>query len=214
MKRGTPEHPKVVRLAKMLGVRRCTAVGVLEMLWHLTARYTPRGDVGKWSDEEIATALDWDGVPERLTHALVSCGLLEEHPEHRLIVHDWPEHADKAVKQLLDRRGEDFIVTHVSTCGHNGRPSAEITALPEPKPEPEPKPISLRSFRARTTFPPDFVLTDKLRAFATAGGLDAEAEFSHFRDHHRSKGNKFADWPAAFRTWCRRCDQFPARSRG
>jgi len=133
MKRGTPEHPKVSRLAKVLAVRRYVAVGLLEMLWHLTARYTPAGDVGKWSDEEIATALDWDGTPALLTQALVASGLLERHPDHRLIVHDWAEHADDAVKLLLKRRGCGFVSRHVPTC-------SDINLLPEPKPEPKPDP--------------------------------------------------------------------------
>ena len=136
MKRGTPDHPKVVRLAKVLGVRRYVAVGLLEMLWHLTARYTPRGDVGKWSDDEIATALDWDSDPATLIYALLSCGLLEHHPSHRLIVHDWAEHADEAVKLLLKRRQCDFVSRHVPTC-------SDINPLPEPLPEPKPEPLIL-----------------------------------------------------------------------
>jgi hypothetical protein len=133
MKRGTPEHPKLVRFAKVLGVRRYVAVGLLEMLWHLTARYTPAGDVGKWSDEEIATALDWDGKPAVLTQALVESGLLERHPAHRLIIHDWAEHADDAVKLLLKRRGCGFVSRHVATC-------SDINLLPKPEPKPEPEP--------------------------------------------------------------------------
>jgi len=58
-------------------------------------------------------------------------GLLERHPEHRMIVHDWGEHADKAVKQLLKGRQEGFVCPHVYTCGQK-------SALPEPEPEPEP----------------------------------------------------------------------------
>jgi hypothetical protein len=138
MKRGTPDHPKLGRFAKVLGVRRYVAVGLLEMLWHLTARYTPAGDVGKWSDDEIATALDWEGEPGVLMRGFVSSGLLERHPDHRLIVHDWAEHADKAVKQLLTRQGKGFVCPHVYTCAH-------ISALPEPEPEPEPGSLSFAS---------------------------------------------------------------------
>jgi len=131
VKRGTPDHPKVVRFAAVLGVTRYAAVGLLELLWHLTARYTPCGDVGKWSDQEIAIALGWDGPPTALIHALVASGLLESHPVHRLIVHDWAEHADKAVKQLLARQGRSFVSTCGDMCGHVST-SAEISALPEP----------------------------------------------------------------------------------
>jgi hypothetical protein len=143
VKRGTPEHPKLIRLAKLLGVRRYVAVGLLELLWHLTARYTPAGDVGKWSDDEIATALDWDGDPAVIVRAFVASGLVERHPEHRLIVHDWAEHADDTVKLLLKRRQRDFVSRHVPTC-------PDINLLPEPKPEPKPEPLLLMGADAPT----------------------------------------------------------------
>src|SRR5262245_52048956 len=121
MKRGTPDHPKVVRLAKLLGVRRYVAVGLLEMLWHLTARYTPRGDVGKWSDEEIASALDWDGDPAALIYAFLQSGLIENHSEHRLIVHDWADHAEESVQKNLKRRGLSFVSGLVETYPDKSR---------------------------------------------------------------------------------------------
>jgi hypothetical protein len=47
MKRGTPEHPKTAHLMAALSIPRPYAVGILELLWHFTARYAPRGDVGR-----------------------------------------------------------------------------------------------------------------------------------------------------------------------
>jgi hypothetical protein len=32
----------------------CRAVGVMESIWHLTARETPRGNIGKLSNSMIA----------------------------------------------------------------------------------------------------------------------------------------------------------------
>ena len=49
MKRGTPDHPKVAKLASMIGLPIPWAlpytVGLLEMLWHFTAKFAPRGDI-------------------------------------------------------------------------------------------------------------------------------------------------------------------------
>lgn len=39
-------------------------------------------------------------------------------------------------------------------------------------------------------------------------GLDPAATAEHFRDHHRSKASRFADWDAAFRTWLRNAVRF------
>lgn len=45
-------------------------------------------------------------------------------------------------------------------------------------------------------------------AFAREHGIDLEQERWRFEDHHDSKGNKFADWDAAFRTWLRNAVKF------
>ena len=160
VKRGTPEHPKVVRLAKVLGVRRYVAVGLLEMLWHFTARYAIRGDVGRWSDDEIATALDWDGRPDQLIGALVECRFLDAHTAHRLVVHDITDHADNSWRQCLTDAGLPFWDGSSPRRVQPGRPPSgnsretpvtgiktpvklQKTPQPEPEPEPEPKPEPL-----------------------------------------------------------------------
>jgi hypothetical protein len=207
VKRGTPDHPKVVRFAKVLGARRHVAVGLLEMLWHLTARYTPAGDVGKWSDDEIATALDWDQDPARLIGAFVVCGLLEPHPMHRLIVHDWPEHADDSVKLLLKRRDLSFVSRHVATC-------SDINLLPKPLPKPLPEPLSESSrhgARRATQWPDDFSLTLERAEVARLLGLDAAGEWAKFKDHALKDGATHKSWDAAWRYWCRRAPEFQRR---
>jgi len=110
MKRGTHDHPKLKALARTLGVPRPHAIGVLELLWYFTATYAPRGDVGRYSDADIAEACEWppDRDPSELVRALVSCRWLDEHPTYRLVVHDWPEHADPYVHATLAKRGETF----------------------------------------------------------------------------------------------------------
>lgn len=70
--------------------------------------------------------------------------------------------------------------------------------------------------RARTSprhrWPPEFVLTDELRAKALELGVEhPDAEFSHFRDHHTAKGSTMADWNAAWSSWCRKARQFAPR---
>lgn len=109
MKRGTPSHPKVDDLMDSLGVSRVVAVGTLELMWHFTAKYAIQGDVGKWSDARIASACEWDGPPETLILGLGLAGWLDRSDEHRLLVHDWPVHADQAVKKTLSNRGLAFL---------------------------------------------------------------------------------------------------------
>lgn len=108
MKRGTPEHPKTMALMDALGIGKATAVGLLELLWHFTARFAPRGDIGRFSNRAIANSIDWDRDPDELIAAMVKCGWLDEHTEHRLVVHDWSEHADGAVRLWLSKRKLNF----------------------------------------------------------------------------------------------------------
>ena len=152
MKRGTPEHPKTLDLARRLDSRsRFEAIGILEMLWHWTARFAPQGDLGRWTDEQIEAGIGWSG-PGPLIPALVAARWLDADRTHRLIVHDWADHADDATKKALLRKGLGFVQT---TADNGGRSPAAIdkdggqnppavavpcraVALPLPEPEPLP----------------------------------------------------------------------------
>ena len=103
MKRGTPEHPKMLLLASTLEINNYAAVGLMECLWHFTARYAPQGDIGKYTDEIIAHKIGWDGDAEQLIQALLECGWLDQVNGHRLLVHDWHDHSDDAADKYLIR---------------------------------------------------------------------------------------------------------------
>lgn len=109
MRRGGPQHPKVAALASALGLPRYAAVGLLECLWHFAATYTPRGDVGRYSDAAIAGGVWWEGDPAQLVDALRGYGFLDPDPEHRLLIHDWHQYADQAVQRQLTRLGTWFV---------------------------------------------------------------------------------------------------------
>jgi len=170
VKRGTPEHPKTKALARRLGVPWPMAVGTLELLWHFTARYAPAGDIGRFPDEAIAAAVGWpeNRDPAELVRALCDCGWLDPHPEHRLMIHDWPDHCEDAVHVFLARRGLTFACgkppktsklskserrahnvptecaprTHpgCTSHSHSRSRSRKPEPMPAPLPEPEPQP--------------------------------------------------------------------------
>lgn len=102
MKRGTPNHPKTLELAKILKIPRVYAVGILEQLFHFTAEYAPKGDIGKHSDSRIAAAFDRDERSgAKLIRALIEARWIDEHSSHRLVVHDWLEHATTGTKNRV-----------------------------------------------------------------------------------------------------------------
>lgn len=107
MKRGTPEHIKTERLMRRLGCDLAKTVGMLELLWHLTSRFAPLGDLGaKLDDQEIARRVAWAGDHEQLIVALVDIGWLHYHEKHRLVVHDWHDHCDDWIKLRVKRSQE------------------------------------------------------------------------------------------------------------
>lgn len=140
MKRSALHHTKTDALMAELRLPRYAVVGILESLWHLTAREAPRGDIGRLENPRIARALDWRGDPDRLVSALVKTCWLDLSSCWRLVVHDWFDHCDEAVKKHLKRHNLTPICLDksrkVSTCPDNG-------VLPEPLPVPEPMPEPL-----------------------------------------------------------------------
>lgn len=126
MKRGAPRCDKMRHLAKQLGVKLPYAVGLMEMLWHYAGQETPRGNVGVATDIEIAAACGWDKKPGILIEALIESRWLDRSSEHRLIVHDWPDHADNSVKKWLERNRKSFLPEYGQKNGHSPEKCPDI----------------------------------------------------------------------------------------
>jgi hypothetical protein len=163
VKRRTPEHYKTADLATRLGIERWGAVGILESLWHYTADFAPRGNLGRIPDAAIAAGIGWQRSPEELIAALVASHWLDVDTEHRLIVHNWPDHCEDSIHMRLAREGVAFAdgtepktsrlsksvrteIARVRTekekttcCAHTVRTESALP-LPLPKPMPEPMP--------------------------------------------------------------------------
>jgi len=122
MKREGFGHAKFRLVARDLGIPVYAVYGIMESLWHTTALRFPRGDIGRLTNEEIAAEIDGleiDG--DRLVAVLIARRLLDQHPEHRIVVHDWSEHADDTVHYKLARAGVTFADGAIS---RRARPSA------------------------------------------------------------------------------------------
>lgn len=107
------QNAKFIRLVRAVRVEignaiidpETIAVGILERMWHFTIVNAPRGDIGKHANEMIAESCGWYGEPDRLIQILIDSGWLDADDLHRLIVHDWCEHAPRHVKQNIGRLG-------------------------------------------------------------------------------------------------------------
>lgn len=142
MKHGTENKLKFKKLQRRLDLALWQAKGLLQTLWDFAKSNAPRGDVGKFTDEELAIGIDWRGEPEELIKALVDNRWLDpsDGPE-RLVIHDWWEHCEDSIHMQLARhrqlfadgqrpkltrieRGEreQIIADYDTRCG-NGAPS-------------------------------------------------------------------------------------------
>ena len=100
----------------------------------------------------------------------------------------------------------------------NRRETPQIAASPSPSPSPSPSLKEEEDIRAgkkqKTTFPEDFKPSDAVSQLATEKKWDPpQDQIEAFRDYHVSKGSRFLDWDAAFRTWLRNADQFKRNGR-
>ena len=108
MKREATEHPKFSRLATMFKIQRWMAIGLMESIWHFTAKYAKAGDIGRWSNEEIACGIGWTDDPNILIEGLIKTKFIDKNKTHRLIIHGWYEHCEDSIHRSLARAGEYF----------------------------------------------------------------------------------------------------------
>lgn len=130
MKTQCPQSIKFMRLKRRLQVPAWQVVGVLESLWLFTCLNTPRGDIGRHENEDIAAWMEWVGDADSLIRDLIDCGFLDECEEHRLVVHDWPEHCPGYLKGALAKNEQTFATV---TPKHGAKQSAKHRAKEPPK---------------------------------------------------------------------------------
>ena len=114
MKRGAPDHWKMKELARLCRVPSQYGLpwanGVMERIWHYTAKYCIQGNIGKVPNEEIAEICCWPTKrADQLISGLLQSGWLDFSEKHRLLVHDWKDHCDEAVKKTLKNRGLEVL---------------------------------------------------------------------------------------------------------
>jgi len=122
MKRQALQHPKTKALRRELKINHRKALGLLTMFWAWTAEFCPRGDVGRFTNEDIAESCLWaEDDCETLVQALINTRFVDEHEDHRLVVHDWHHHAEEYVVKRLQREGLTFVTGPHPRLVDNGR---------------------------------------------------------------------------------------------
>jgi hypothetical protein len=131
MKSSTPELMKFQKLQRRLKESRRGVIGLLEGLWLAVGKNCPRGDIGKFSNEEIAIMCDWENDADELVNALVECGWLDVCSVERLVVHDWDEHCPTYIKGNLHSRGQQVAIAVCYSESLNGGQQPAIATCSE-----------------------------------------------------------------------------------
>ena len=108
MKREALNHPKMLDLAARLDISLAQAIGHVTLLVNWTADFAIQGDIGKWPDGAIARGAGWPTEPTTFVTALVDAGWLDRSETYRLLLHDWPDHAERWVRAKLHSLGLAF----------------------------------------------------------------------------------------------------------
>jgi hypothetical protein len=156
VKSGTIDHPKMLNLQARLGIPLNHAVGIMEHLWHWAGRYAPRGDIGKWSDEQIQQAIAPE-LKRDLIPALIDSKWVDRVSDSagRLLLHDWSDHCEQRVRKFLLRTGEEFAKSPDGVRTDSGQSPDGVRTdsgqspdgvqprarAPEPEPVPAPTPV-------------------------------------------------------------------------
>lgn len=119
--RQSPKFMRLVRKIRTFVGPNCiidadsVATAILEKLWHATITGAPRGNIGKFDNDCIAEMCGWMGDADQLIDLLVDSRFVDRHDEHRLIVHDWHDHAPNHVKGNVTRMGGFLTITQAIT---------------------------------------------------------------------------------------------------
>lgn len=213
MKLNAIEHPKTLDFASRLDVALPTAIGHLELLWAFTAKFTPCGDVGRFPSGAMARACHWPGDPATFEAALVSAGFLDRDPEHRLVVHDWHDHAPGWVRAKLAKTGQAFIgIQPKKTSGGSSEPTSDGSSERTSEPSTRAQIFqgkgregkgerAAREARVGGPLSDGWEPDETGKAACTVRGLDPTAVLRKFRHWHRSKATSSADWSAEWLLW-------------
>ncbi len=205
MKRSGLRHPKTRALARELDIPLPHAIGLLSLLFDFVGEYATAGNVGKFTDTEIAVGCEWPiEDAERLINTLHKIRYFDADETHRFVVHDWLEHCEDFVKKRLARQNQGNGETIMDTGGH-GAPANPS----QPKPTQRQASAKADGIASKTFSKPS---VEEARTEAVAKGMP-ESEGDKFHDYYETNGwragrNPMKNWRTAMANWKRNWTEY------
>ena len=198
----TPDKPEVWQIASELQIDPDAVVGKLLRVWAWFDSHTEEGN----APSVTKTLLDRNVAVAGFCDAMVSAGWMQDDGE-TITLPNFHAHNGKTAKNraLTAKR----VAKSKRESNDKGNGDGVTRALPreEKRREEDNPPVSPpsggRQKQKRSQIPADFKPDDVRLAWAgrECPAVDPKAETQQFIDHHRAKGNTFADHRAAWRTW-------------
>ncbi len=100
-----PNHRKLRKFARILGLAKAEALGRLAFVWLWVAECCPDGVIPPAFDAlDVADAAEFPGSPDGFVEALVETGFLEYADNGGLLVHDWQAYSGKLIANRAKSR--------------------------------------------------------------------------------------------------------------
>lgn len=116
------DHPKIRKLAKKAEIGILLARGCVVSIWGWCLRHYQDGIIPKEDTEDMETSIGWEGDPGRLVDSMIAVGLIDDHGNGELEVHNWVKHGgtywEKRRKQVWRKKQLSRDLTgHPGTSG-------------------------------------------------------------------------------------------------
>lgn len=120
-------HPKTLKLSRLLNVPKAQAIGHLHLFWWWALDYAQDGALEKYDALDLAIAADWAGDPEEWLRALFQSGFINADKS----IHDWDAYAGRLIER---RRADAERKKHARMPKSNLEPQESVDFPPDVRP--------------------------------------------------------------------------------
>jgi len=116
-----PDHPKLIKLARITGISQMEALGQIVTLFSRVSDCSPDGDISSYDQDDIEIMARWDGERGSFFRALIDVKFIDIEGEF-MGIHGWMERAERHKAALRKRKqrekGKEANVTGQSLDSH------------------------------------------------------------------------------------------------
>ena len=160
-------HIKFSRLKRRLKLKQWEVVGLLEGVWLFAQHNATDGAIGRHSNEDIAAWLEWEDDADELIESLVASGWLDRSDAHRILIHDWAEHAPRWVKGNIAKAGRE-MAAEIKEAPYSAKEAPREPPREAPREPPRDVPYSAKEAPPSLTKPREEKPKEKKQAVACA----------------------------------------------